>query len=638
MIVLLAIAAAFFTGLFFPSGTSGAANPFPVYRSIRPNVAFWKKVYTTYSTRQGIIHDNRKLNIIYSVIDLVAPGAPGARKINRARIKKTKNRYITILRKLAQGKPPGTKTEKRIANLFGPKATRTTFREAGNRIRCQVGQSDRFRKGLIRSGAYLQEIQRILRRYKLPLDLAYLPHVESSFNPKAYSKFGAAGIWQFTRSTGKRFMAITYTVDERRDPIRASWAAAKLLKENYNKLGNWPLAITAYNHGAAGMARAKKRKGGYEAIFNEYKGRLFRFASRNFYSEFLAARDVAKNYRNYFGSLRLARPVKSQEIALPGYVSVKDLTRSIGVDVGDIRRLNPALREPVYRGEKYIPKGFRLRAPAKRGFVLAQAISGLPPDIIKSRQKRSRFHRVRKGDTAGKIAKMHGIGLRDLRYANNLNTRATIYVGQNLRLPLPGESIARLARAEPVITKKKISAPKKIPKKQKAPVIPIAAQDPEPVINPKLVTGDLQVHKIMTQKKKRIGVIRVAIEETIGHYADWLKVPAWEIRRLNGYGYGKVLRVNQRVKIPLRKISKEQFEEKRFEYHEEMIQDFFNAYRVEQIQTYHIKKGDNIWKLCNEVFEVPLWLFHTYNVGLDLNALKTSQPVRIPVIDKLSSG
>ncbi len=104
--------------------------------------------------------------------------------------------------------------------------------------------------------------------------------------PSAYSKFGAAGIWQFTRSTGRRYMEVGYVLDERRDPIRATHAAAQLLKENYEKLGSWPLAITAYNHGAAGMARARQKHGDYPAIFKSYRSRTFKFASRNFYSEF----------------------------------------------------------------------------------------------------------------------------------------------------------------------------------------------------------------------------------------------------------------------------------------------------------------------------------------------------------------
>jgi hypothetical protein len=83
-------------------------------------------------------------------------------------------------------------------------------------------------------------MKQIFNKFGLPDDLVYLPHVESSFNPKAYSKFGAAGIWQFTRSTGRQYLTVDYAVDERRDPIRASVAAARLLKQNYKKFKKWP--------------------------------------------------------------------------------------------------------------------------------------------------------------------------------------------------------------------------------------------------------------------------------------------------------------------------------------------------------------------------------------------------------------
>jgi len=91
-------------------------------------------------------------------------------------------------------------------------------------------------------------------------------------------------------------MRVGRALDERRDPIRSSEAAAKLLKENHEKLGSWPLAITAYNHGIAGLLKARKRKGSEEAVFSDYSTRRFKFASRNFYTEFLAARHVAKNF------------------------------------------------------------------------------------------------------------------------------------------------------------------------------------------------------------------------------------------------------------------------------------------------------------------------------------------------------
>ena len=419
------------------SNISASTDPFPEYTCIQPNVAFWKKIYTECTSLQAVLHDREDLSIIYGVIDLLDPNEHRARRINRSRIKKAKNEYKAILRKLARGELPSTSAESDVANLFGSDASLATFQEAMMNVRCQVGQKDRFREGVIRSGAYLDQIREVFRSHGLPVDLVYLPHVESSFNPKAYSKFGASGIWQFTRTTGRRFLTMSYTVDERMDPIRSSSGAALLLKSHYEKLQNWPMAITAYNHGIVGMLRAKKLKGNYERIFREYKSRIFKFASRNFYSEFLAARDAAKHFQKYFGDLTLDTAPATQEVILPGYVSLKDLAEHFNTDKDVLKNLNPSLREPVCLGQKYVPKGYALSIPVDLAISSFDSVSTLPLDMIKSHQKPSEFYRVQKGDTASVVAAMHGISLRDLIIANDLNSRATIYAGEILRLPLP---------------------------------------------------------------------------------------------------------------------------------------------------------------------------------------------------------
>src|SRR5437763_250276 len=151
----------------------------------------------------------------------------------------------------------------------------------GEDVRFQLGQADRFRAGLIRSGAWETHIAQVLANLGLPAELAVLPHVESSFNPAAYSKVGAAGLWQFMRSTGRRYMRIDSAVDDRLDPFRSTEAAAQLLAYNYRVLGTWPLALTAYNHGTAGVRRAKETLGTDDIvrIVRSYNSRTFGFAS-----------------------------------------------------------------------------------------------------------------------------------------------------------------------------------------------------------------------------------------------------------------------------------------------------------------------------------------------------------------------
>jgi membrane-bound lytic murein transglycosylase D len=448
-----------------------AAEPFPRYEVITPNVDFWVKIYSHYPTTQVVIHDSVDLSIVYDVITVKPYDVPGARKINRRRTKRAMAKYRDLLKRLAANPQIDDKACQNVAKLFGTNADAKTYRRASQRVRSQLGQKDRFQAGLVRSGAYLDEIRTILKSNGVPEDLAYLPHVESSFNPSAYSKFGAAGIWQFTRSTGRRYMKVGYVLDERRDPIRATHAAAQLLKANYAKLGSWPLAITAYNHGAAGMARARQKHGDYPAIFRNYRSRTFKFASRNFYSEYLAARQVASDYKSYFGHLRLATPTPSHTVTLEGYAPLQDLCAHYDVAPETVRKMNPALRSPVFNDQKYVPKGYRLRLPPEAASGGA-ALAAVPASLYKSAQKPSRFYTVQRGDTAGRIARNHGVRLSDLILANNLSARATIYPRQTLRIPLRGEKVTP-PKPQPAV----VVAPE-------PPVLVAALDQEKPVNNP----------------------------------------------------------------------------------------------------------------------------------------------------------
>ena len=344
------------------SALSVATENFPLYPCLSANVKFWEDVYSRYSTRQGILHDTDDLGRVYAIIDLVDWEMPDSAKINGERIKVAKARINALLTDLGSGIPPRTAEEQRIAGLF-PKQRHTTYHEARDNVRLQIGQSDRFKEGVIRSGRYLAQFRQILASQGLPAELAYLPHVESSFNIKAHSKAGAAGLWQFTRSTGKDYLLINQLVDERYDPYRATQAAALLLKENYGQLQTWPLALTAYNYGRAGMVRAVKEKGSYENIFKTYDQGAFKFASRNFYSEFLAAMRVAKRM-GADSKLPFEQPEATVTLRLKQDTPISRLRSSFRISSENIARLNPALMQPVLDGEKAIPQGYLVRMPA----------------------------------------------------------------------------------------------------------------------------------------------------------------------------------------------------------------------------------------------------------------------------------
>ncbi len=322
-----------------------ASEPFPVFSSIEANVRFWIDVYGKFPTTKGILHDSLDLSIVYGVIDLLPPEKHGAKRENDKRIRVAREKYGRILQKLSENMSLQDPEAQEVAALFGPDAPRATFKNAIQNIRCQIGQKDRFEEGVIRSHPYLPEIKEIFRSRGLPEDLAYLPHVESSFNLRARSKAGAAGIWQFTRSTGKKFMKVSRSLDERRDPIRSSKAAAQLLKENHERLRSWPLAITAYNHGVAGLLKAKKSKGSEEAIFSHYSSRRFKFASRNYYSEFLAARHVVNNYEQYFSPIEDS--FTTGQFYVSGHTQISGTLQQDYKEVGTVPVFIPSLQQRI---------------------------------------------------------------------------------------------------------------------------------------------------------------------------------------------------------------------------------------------------------------------------------------------------
>lgn len=641
-----------FSVLFVPFFSFAEDEHFPLYPEIRDNVIFWQNVYSRYTTTQGILHDDEDLSLIYEVIPLEPRSAKNHRKINKKRIDDAKKKYRVILDLLSTNPDTLNFEQKRIAALFEPNAEATTYKRAAKRIRCQIGQKNRFLEGLKRSGGYLSQIQKIFESYNLPTDLAFLPHVESSFDTEAYSKFGAAGIWQFTLGTGKRFLKIGYALDERRDPIASSHAAASLLKKNYEELNSWPLAITAYNHGAAGMKRAQKQWESYPRIISNFRSRTFKFASRNFYSEFLAAKNVAHSYKEYFGEVHFDSPHKTQSIVLEGYAALKDIIEVFDVDVSVLAQLNPALRPPVFKGRKYLPQGYRLHLPETATIGKTNIASVFPRSRYHQEQKPSHFYAVQRGDTAGKIARMHKVRLSDLLLANNLDKNATIYINQNLRIPIPEKHPSALVASDQSQTIEPLEIPN-VPQPMLASILPTSFNESEssqtqnPIaidtaavqptfkasINPEIISGNLKIEKVWTEKEKIFGLLKVEVEETLGHYADWLEIKTQVLRNLNGLRYGRFVHIGQPLKIPLDRVSRETFEEKRFDYHKRLQEDFFSAYRIEELQPYYVRRGENIWMLSNEKFNLPIWLIQQCNPAINFHDLRHSQKIMLPLVE-----
>jgi len=427
-------------------GSASADDVFPRPAELEPDIHFWTRVYTEIDTHQGFIHDARNLAVIYETIDV----PPDARSRN-ARITRRQQHYRAILLKLAGGARQNLDDEEqRVLDLW-PDATAKELRSAADELRFQLGQSDRFREGYVRAGAWLPHIQRIFTDAGLPPELGYLPHVESSFNPYAYSHAAAAGLWQFTNYTGRRFMRVDYVVDERMDPFLATAAAARLLKENYDYLGSWPLALTAYNHGVGGMQRAVRNLGTTDiaTILRLYQSKSFGFASRNFYVSFLAAVDVERNAEQYFGPITRDSEELYQTVTVESYMSASALASQLGVDRDMLRDSNPALRAPIWRGEKYVPRGYQLRVPADSADEAATALASIAPSERYSSQLPDTEHRVVRGETLSGIAAQYGVSVNAIVQANGLRNAHQLHIGQVLHLPTG--SISTSSESRPAV-------------------------------------------------------------------------------------------------------------------------------------------------------------------------------------------
>lgn len=432
-----------------------ASDPFVRPAELEADIGFWRRIYTEVSTDAGLIHDPYDLSVVYEVLKFPDEMPPRLRSQNIEDIKK---KYSRMLDRIASGASDLSEEEKRVASLWPSGTRHSRFEQAAEEVRFQLGQSDRFREGILRSGAYRDHIADTFAKTGLPRELASLPHVESSFNTYAYSKVGAAGMWQFMRATGRRFLRIDNVVDERLDPYRATEAAARFLEQNYIVLKSWPLALTAYNHGAAGMRRAQDQLGTSDitTIVRKYDSRSFGFASRNFYVAFLAALEVDSNPDKFFGPIKRNPVDDSGIVTLTNFVPASRIAAALNVERDVLKRLNPALLPAVWNGSRHVPKGYELRIPS--GIDTVAALQKISSGAGFEVQVADTQHRVGKGETLSTIASRYSIPATRIAEANSLRKPYRLSVGQVLDLPGKAPPVAVAQVEKPPVAPPKPAA------------------------------------------------------------------------------------------------------------------------------------------------------------------------------------
>ena len=721
------------------SALAQAPVDFPRPSELEPAVNFWIKVYTEVDTQSGFLHDSQNLSVIYARVS-------NDRQEREA--KRSKIREDLIL--LASGKRDGlTSSQREIVALWPSGISNQALQTAASNVRFQLGQSDRFLGGLRRSGAYRDHINQVIREKNLPVGLGVLPHVESSFNPRAYSSASAAGMWQFGRATGQRFMRIDHIVDERMDPYIATYAAMSLLEYNYSVLGTWPLALTAYNHGAGGISRAVRQTGttDIEKIVANYRGRAFVFASRNFYAQFLAVMHVENNAQEYFGDVLFNPAPNFQEVETDAYIDAQVFASAIGVSLEQLRVDNPALRPAVWEGNKRIPVDFPLKVRqglANTGDLLAMVpedfkFSVQTPDVayvvergdslsviagrfdtsvsrlvalnqlsnrhriqigqrlllpqgntggqqflssIQASTSEDGIYTVQRGDTVSLIAARYGVTEQSLLGNNGIQDRNRIYPGQQLSLPGFQPDRGQLAAVESSQVQVVVEADAAIASTGRVSEVEVDIIDPElqeepsaqlalneELLPPAAVLPDNQeLESTVTLEEEQAIAIDPALDlaesneqltealaadpsdysvasnntveihasETLGHYADWLGIRAWDIRRLNNLAFRDPVIIGERLKLDFSRINIAEFELKRRDFHSTLQREFFSNYRIQDVEQYRIEQGDNVGQIARNSYSTPIWLLRQYNPELDFNRVQIGQVIVFPRLEQVN--
>ena len=364
---------------------------FKVPKGLEVQVNFWIDIYSKYHSDQGVLHDSENIDLIYQVLDFSSITArtdlniyqKEARKIKM--VKEAKNAVVSMLNKFHRLSEPSSlsEKEKKIWDHFQKINEPKKFAEAAkkNRLRFQLGQKDRMIQGIYFSGRYIEEFEKIFRDNKLPVELARLPFVESSYNVLARSKVGASGLWQIMPYTAKGFMKKDPSIDLRNHPIEGTKLAAKLLRNNYNMLKSWPLALTGYNHGPSGVLRLTKKHKTRDIV---ELGPRFGFASRNFYASYLAALEVTSNAPKYLGAVTWSQTLDSVDIKLKQAVTYADVLRWFDGDDLKAQIFNPQITKIGRTKGKNIPSNFVVSVPKSKVQMVTNELQS-PSNLMKAR-------------------------------------------------------------------------------------------------------------------------------------------------------------------------------------------------------------------------------------------------------------
>lgn len=348
-------------------------SPFVEPISLKPAIAFWKKIFVMYGESQVVLHHRNRLDQLYVVLDFTS-FQKSEIPDEKAELKRLRYALIDVARQdIVEAATRQANQDKTIAMLTAD------VRKQPDLIRAQTGIRERYTRAIEIAPTYMPYMEQLFVDADLPVELSRLPFIESSFDIQATSSVGAAGIWQFMKDTGKLYLTIDAIRDERRDPLIATVAATRFFKRMYSQLQAWPLVVNAYNAGPGRLLQAVATLGTKDIgeIIARYNHPSYQFASRNFYPEFLAAVSIYTDRHRLFPTVREAEPLRYDSLMLDRAVSLPTLATLSDVSLEELRALNPALHASLFESAKLLPAQVPFRVPYLSGKAMLEKVKGM---------------------------------------------------------------------------------------------------------------------------------------------------------------------------------------------------------------------------------------------------------------------
>lgn len=338
------------------SGDAARVKKLHVPRSLRKRVNFWKSVWGQRANHVHLLVDQRRPWVVHKIVDcrrLFKKGTPTKKKENQCGywVARAKKKVIKKLRR--QRRRP----RRALLKAYG--RNRRLAKTAYKNVIKVEGRKESLEKALKRGEPFMADVESVFAGVGLPASLARMTIIESLAHPGVESSRGAVGAYQFVADTARYYLMIRDGVDERLDPLRAGWAAARYLKELHKQFRSWPLALTAYNTGPTRLNRLIKRRRTRDIgkLADRGKYGSFGFDGQNYYAQIAAVVELTAKFNgrpNNHGTkaYRLPRPMPLAEVA-----------ECLDVPIGKLIAANPALTEPIALQGTPVPEGYLMAVP-----------------------------------------------------------------------------------------------------------------------------------------------------------------------------------------------------------------------------------------------------------------------------------